>query len=185
MTKTKTKTVATIDIPAGTIHDASFECAAWYRTFEHEAQTCEVRLAGNFVVYSIVGRQTHEHFPSMFGGNATGGGTMGDCDKPSTYGCQIYNYSAAAMVEAGEMVLVEGASIAESFCDHPEYCGGHVTNYGVPIGTPGRHGPCEHEAHEDHDGARVLTERNERGNLPRGYAPGVRNRMRHVKIVAE
>jgi hypothetical protein len=181
-TTTTTKpAVATMDIPAGTIHDASYETAAWYRTFEHEAQTVEVRLGGQFAVYTIVGRTTHEHFPTLFGGNATGGGTMGACDKPSTYGVQTHGYNAAEMVEAGDMVLTNGATIEESFFDHRTFCSGSITNYGEKIGA--RHSPCEHDAHEDAHG-KIVTARSDRGNLGHGYAPGVTNRKRHIKIVA-
>jgi len=168
-TATTRPVVATITVPAGVIHDASYECAAWYRTFEYDAQTCEVRLSGNFACYKLVGRTTHEHFPSLFGGVAAGGGTMGDCDIPSSLGRQIYNYNAAEMVEAGDMVLTDAAEIVESFCDHSDYCLGHAD--------------CTHDSHDDPHG-KSLTERNARGNLPSGYVPNSAVTKRHIKIVA-
>ena len=184
MTTTSTRpVVATIDLPAGTIHDAGYETAAWYRTFEYDAQTVEVRLSGNFALYKIEGRTTHEHFPSLWGGVPTGGGTMGDCDKPSTYSVQTYDYLMAARAEAGEAKLTDDYRIRESFCDHPEVCSGSVTNYEVPVMTAGRYAPCEHDSHDDPHGA-PITERNARGNLPHGYAPGVKTTKRHIKIVA-
>ena len=186
MTSTQTTqtcpVVATMDIPAGTVHDASYETAAWYRTFEYDAQTVEVRLASNFACYKIVGRTTHEHFPSLFGGVATGGGTMGDCDKESTYDVQTYNYNAAAMVEAGDMVLTDAATIKESFCDHSDYCRGSQTDYTVEIGTAGRHVACDHDSHEDYRG-NIVTERDARGFLPSGYVPDSAVTKRHIKIV--
>lgn len=180
--KTDTRTViGTIDVPAGTIHDASYETAAWYRTFEYEAQTCNVTLRGNFVDYTIVGRTTHEHFPSLFGGVATGGGTMGDCDKPSSYAVSPYNYTAAEMVEAGRMTLTDAAEIKESFCDHHDYCLGHVSDYSKAIGEDGRHGPCDHEFHLDAHYVPTY-ERNARGNLASGYTEDFTTK-RHIKIV--
>tara|TARA_R110000824_G_scaffold3513_3_gene16571 strand:- start:2598 stop:3158 length:561 start_codon:yes stop_codon:yes gene_type:complete len=172
---------ATMTIDANTIHDAGYPTAAWYRTFKHEAQTVEVRLSGNFACYRITGRTTHEHFPSLFGGVATGGGTVGDCDKPSTHSVQTYGYMAAKMVEDGRMELADGYEISESFCDHPEYCLGYETVYAADgSSTFGRCG-CPH--HVDGSGELQTGERSSRGFLARGYAPGVKTTKRHIKIV--
>lgn len=178
-TTPKSTTVGTVHVPAGTIHDASYECAAWYRTFTHPAQTVEVRMSGEWILYTIQGRTTHEHFPSLWGGVAIGGGTMGDCNKPSTYHVQLYNYVAAAMVEQGKIDLSPGFRIQETYFDHPVSCMGYVTSY-----NPTRYSPCPHEVHEDAHYRPTLTTRNDRGFLPFGYAPGVKDRKRHVKIVA-
>ena len=173
--------IGTIDVQAGTIHDASFETAAWYRTFEHPAQTVEVRRSGQWVLYTIVGRTTYEHFPSLFGGVAIGGGRIGECDEPSTYTVQLYGYEAAAMVEAGTLELADGYRVEESFFDHPVSCMGYTTDF--EASGYDRYPACEHDAHEDAHG-NLVTERNTRGNLPFGYVPGVKDRKRHIKIVA-
>ena len=178
-----TNVIGTIEFwHAGTMHDASYETAAWYRTFEYEAQTVEVRLVGNFATYTIQGRDTHEHFPTLFGGVATGGGRIGPCDQPSTYTVRLYDYVAAEMVEAGTLKLAEGFEIRESFFDHPVSCSGYVTDHSAPIGH--KYSPCGCEVHEDAHYQPTKTERNERGFLPFGYVPGAKERKRHIKIVA-
>ena len=188
MTSTQTTqtrpVVATMNIPAGTIHDASYTVAAWYRTFEYDAQTVEVSLSGNFACYKIVGRTTHEHFPSLFGGVATGGGTMGDCDKESTYTVQTHNYNAAELVEAGDMVLTDAATIKESFCDHSDYCRGSQTTYTTDDdgNTTSSHGACDHDSHDNPHG-KSLIERCARGFLSSGYVPDSAVTKRHIKIV--
>lgn len=42
---------------------------------------------------------------------------------------------------------------------------------------------CEHDVHEDAHYRPTVTERNARGHLPFGYAPGVKDRKRHIKLV--
>ena len=177
--------IGTIEVPAGT-RQQSYEVAAWYRTFEHEAQTCEVHSDGNKfgnVTYRIEGRYTYNHFPSLFGGVATGGGDIGEIDEPGTFGVQIYNYGAAALVEEGLMVLDdEVAGVEVTYFDHPVYCAGYVTDHAVEIGSGGdRYPACEHESHDDPHGA-LLAERDDRGHLPRGYVTGVKDRKRHAHI---
>jgi hypothetical protein len=93
--------IGIMQIEAGTIHNNSFETAAWYQTIEYPAQTVEVRQSGNDVIWAIEGRVTHEHFPSLLGGVRTGGGTMGDRDKPITFTRRVYGYVAAEMIKAG------------------------------------------------------------------------------------
>lgn len=182
MPSTQTLPVAaTMTIVANTIHDASYPAAAWYRTFEHEAQTVEVRLSGNFACYRIVGRTTHEHFPSLFGGVATGGGTVGDCDKPSTYSVQTYGYEAAKMVEDGKMKLVDGYEISESFCDHPQFCSGYETVYAADGSSTFEQCGCPH--HVDGFGELQTGKRSPRGFLAGGYVPGAKTTKRHIKIV--
>jgi hypothetical protein len=173
--------IGTIDLPGGTISDKSYETAAWYRIFEYDAQTVEVHLVNNWAIYTIEGRTTHEHFPSLFAGVATGGGTMGDCDKASTYTVQMYDFNAAAMVEAGDLTLASGWEITESFHDHPVYCSGYKTDYTKPSGE--RYLACEHDSHENAHGM-LVADRNKRGFLAHGYIPSVKNRKRHIKITA-
>jgi hypothetical protein len=182
MTITDTRTViGTIEVPAGTIHDASYECAAWYRTFEYPAQTCEVYYGTTWVSWKLEGTTTHEHFPSLFGGVATGGGTMGDCDKASTYYVSPYNYSAAEMVEAGKITLNDAARVNVSSHDHHDYCMGYTTDYDVAIGSGGdRYPSCSHDVHLDAHHM-PTTVRNERGNLVRGYTVSFTTK-RHIKI---
>ena len=176
--------IGTIDLPARTITDASYETAAWYRTFEHDAQTVKVRArAGTWAVYSIVGRTTREHFPTLYYGVSTGGGRMGDCDEPSTYVVQTYDYLAAAMAEAGGLKLADGFEIEESFFDHPVCCSGSVVDHSQPIGH--RYTACGCDVHEDAHGEPTLTERSKNGFLPFGYLPGVKNTKRHIKVVAK
>ena len=180
-TTTHTNHIGTIDLAAATIHRADFETAAWYETFEHEAQTVEVRRSGQWMIYTIQGRTTHEHFPTLFGGVATGGGNIGPCDKPSTYTVQMYDYIAAGMVEAGRIDLANGHEIEESYFDHPVSCSGYIADNTQPIGH--RYSACACELHEDAHYQPTLTERNKNGFLPFGYVPGVKNTKRHIKIV--
>ena len=177
--------IGTIEVPAGTLQ-RSYETAAWYQTFEHEAQTCEVRSNGDkhgFVTYTIVGRNTYNHFPSLFAGVATGGGDIGEVDEAATFVVQIYNYSAAALAEDGVIVLDdEVAGVEVTYFDHPVYCSGYVTDHAVEVGSGGdRYPGCEHESHDDPHGA-LLAVRDDRGHLPRGYVTGVKDRKRHAHI---
>lgn len=172
--------LGTLDIEAGTITNRSYETASWWTTFEHEAQTVEVRSAGSFVVWGIEGRTTHEHFPSSFGGVQYGGGTMGPCDRPGRHGVQIYGYEAAKLAESGVLKLADDVEVVESFYDHPVSCSGYsyegVEGRAVPVA-------CECELHEDAHGRPTIAERGARGFLPFGYVPGVKDRKRHIEIV--
>jgi hypothetical protein len=176
-------TIGTITVPAGTIHEASYETASWYTTFVHETQTVEVRLApdGKYAFWKIEGRHTYEHFPSSFGGVQYGGGRMGPIDRPAVHRVQIYSYEAAAMVEAGTIQLADGYEIQERYFDHPISCSGYhyepVDGRAVPVA-------CEHDVHEDAHYQPTRIGRSPRGFLPFGYAPGVKERKRHIRIVA-
>ena len=175
--KTDRRTVATIAVEAGALRDHSYPTASWYRDFEYDAQTVDVRLSGNFVVYSLQGRTTFESFPSSFGGHQTGMGTHGPVDRPSTYTVQQYRYNAAAAVEAGRMGLVDGASIVERFVDHRVYCSGSSTVYADGLSTAVDCG-CSH--HVDMWGENDRSERKNRGFLVHGYRPDVVERKRHI-----
>ncbi len=175
-------TIGTIAIEAGE-RQRSYETAAWYRTFEYDAQTCDVTTDGRWVFYKIQGRDTYEHFPSLFAGVATGGGRIGEIDEASTFVVQLYDYIAADMVEQGIIELAEGFKIEESYFDHPVSCSGYVTDHSAPIGQ--RYSPCECEVHEDAHFQPTRTDRNDRGFLSFGYKPGVKNTKRHIKIVED
>jgi hypothetical protein len=173
--------IGTIELPAGTIHDASYETAAWYRKFEYDTQTVEVYLNAGSAFWKVDGRTTYKHFPTLFGGVATGGGTIGECDEAGTYTVRVDNHVAAAMVEAGEITLTDGFEIVESFYGSPIGCRGYSADYGSgePVYTA-----CDHELHFDLYGRPTRIERDARGFLPFGYTSGPKERKRHIRIEA-
>lgn len=180
-TTTTRNVIGTIQVPAGEIHRANYETAAWYTTFVNEAQECEVVMdRRGDVSWTIQGRRTYEYFPSLWGGVAIGGGRIGPCDEPDTHTVYAYGYTAAAMVEAGEIALHDGYRVEESFFDHPVSCSGYTIE-----GVDGKavYTACEHDLHEDAHYRPTVTERSSRGFLPFGYAPGVKDRKRHIRVV--
>ena len=170
------ETIGFIHVEAGTKR-RSYETAAWYRTFTHSSQIVPLNLANGNVTYRLEGKDTFQHTPTLFAGVATGGGTMGPIDEPSTYVVQLYEFQVAQRVamQSANIVLNEGWAVHQETRAHPVSCLGHRYIDGKSV-------PCEHEHHLDHRG-KIRDTRNKRGFLGHGYVPGGYKTVLHHRFV--
>lgn len=94
--------VAVVD--EGETAQRGYECAAWYQTLALEPGTYDVEpvtIRGTAVPdgqrpyygkVTIPCREVYDFFPSLFGGVATGGGRIGECDRAGSYTVSPYWY---------------------------------------------------------------------------------------------
>ena len=175
-----------LTVEAGTSRK-SYETAAWYITFEYPAQTVPVVAHSGRTTcgYRLEGRETYEYFPSLYGGVATGGGNIGEIDRPGTHAHIIYDYQVAEWVAEGDtkFELAEGYELRTTRMEHPIPCGGNVRVSDPDAVHGSRCVPCDCRVHLDAQKNPTLTERNNKGFLPFGYQSEAFKLKTHHKIV--